>query len=183
MHGTETPSAWVERWAHLVPEGAAVLDVACGYGRHTRFFRQRGCDVTALDRDADALATLGNVARTVQCDIENGPWPQGLGVFGAVVVTNYLWRPVLWQVIASVASGGVLIYETFAEGNEAFGKPSRADFLLKPGELLEACRSLHVVAYEHGKLPDPDRVVQRIAAIRQDARAAGEGAFALAATR
>ena len=166
MHGTEAVSPWIERWAHLVPEGASVLDVACGHGRHARFFAQRGCAVTGVDRDAGALQALRGLAQTVHADIENGPWPFAGRAFDAVVVTNYLWRPLLPAIVAAVAPGGVLLYETFAAGNEAFGKPSRPDFLLQPGELLRACEGLHVVAYEHGLLEDPRRMVQRIAATR-----------------
>jgi SAM-dependent methyltransferase len=166
MHGTEAVSPWVERWSHLVPAHGAVLDVACGHGRHSRFFAQRGCRVTAVDRDADALASIGDVAQTVNADIENGPWPFAGRSFDAVIVTNYLWRPLLPAILDCVAPDGVLVYETFAAGNEAFGKPSRPDFLLQPGELLRTCAGLRVVAYESGRLENPARVIQRIAARR-----------------
>jgi SAM-dependent methyltransferase len=166
MHGTEDVSPWVARWAHIVPERGTVLDVACGHGRHTRFFAGRGCLVTAVDRDAQAIATIGTAAETVRADIENGPWPFAGRTFDAVVVTNYLWRPLLPEIVAAVAPDGVLVYETFAAGNEALGKPSRPDFLLQPGELLRACESLHVVAYETGRLDNPARIVQRVAALR-----------------
>ncbi|HSV80604.1 MAG TPA: class I SAM-dependent methyltransferase [Ramlibacter sp.] len=166
MHGTEFPSPWVQRWAHLVPAGGAVLDIACGGGRHLRWFAGRGHPVTGVDRDAAALAKLTGVGTTLEADIENGPWPFEGRQFAAVVVTNYLWRPLLPRIVAAVAPGGVLVYETFAEGNETVGKPSRPDFLLKHGELLEACRALRVVAYEDGFLDAPPRFVQRIAAIR-----------------
>ena len=164
MHGTEAVSTWVARWAHLVPAGAAVLDVACGRGRHTRFFAARGCDVTAVDRDAAALASIGGTGELVHADIENGPWPFAGRKFDAVIVTHYLWRPLLPAIVDCVAADGVLLYETFAAGNEAYGKPSRPDFLLQPGELLRACDALDVVAYEHGVLQAPARIVQRIAA-------------------
>lgn len=164
MHGTESVSPWVARWAHLVGTGASVLDVACGGGRHSRFFAARGCKVTAVDRDAQALATLRGVAEMIEADIENGPWPFAGRTFDAVVVTNYLWRPLLPAIVACVARGGTLIYETFAAGNEQFGKPSRADFLLQPGELARAAAALELVAYEHGRLENPARIVQRIAA-------------------
>jgi SAM-dependent methyltransferase len=164
MHGSEAVSVWVSCWAHLVPQGASVLDVACGHGRHTKFFAARGCKVTAVDRDAQALESLRGIAETLEADIENGPWPFAARKFDAVVVTNYLWRPLLPAIVDCVAPGGVLLYETFAAGNEKFGKPSRPDFLLQPGELLQACAALDVVAYEHGRLEDPTRIVQRIAA-------------------
>jgi SAM-dependent methyltransferase len=164
MHGTEAVSVWVSRWAHLVPKGATVLDVACGHGRHAKFFAARGCKVTAVDRDAQALEALRGTAETIEADIENGPWPFAGRKFDAVVVTNYLWRPVLSAIVDCVAPDGVLIYETFAAGNEKFGKPSRPDFLLDPGELLQACAALDVVAYQHGRLESPARVVQRVVA-------------------
>ncbi|KQT11145.1 class I SAM-dependent methyltransferase [Ramlibacter sp. Leaf400] len=169
MHGTEVPSPWVQRWTHLVPAGAPVLDVACGRGRHMRWFAGRGHPVTGIDRDPEAIAAVAPLGRALQADIENGPWPLPGETFGAVVVTNYLWRPLWPAILASVAPGGVLVYETFAEGNEEVGKPSRPDFLLRNGELLEACRGLRVVAYEDGFLEGPPRFVQRIVAVQPGA--------------
>lgn len=166
MHGTEAPSPWVRRWSHLVPAGGAVLDVACGHGRHMRWFRAAGHPVTGVDRSDEAIAAVAGLGEVLQADIENGPWPLSGRAFAGVVVTNYLWRALLPQIVASVAPGGVLLYETFAAGNETVGKPSRPDFLLAPGELLRACDGLRVVAYEDGFLAAPDRFVQRIAALR-----------------
>lgn len=166
-HLSPHASPWIQRWAHLVPSGGTVLDIACGQGRHLRWFAQRGHAVTGVDRDAAALAQLAGVARTIEADIENGHWPLGGETFAAVVVTNYLWRPLWPALLASVAPGGVLLYETFAEGNGTVGKPSRPDFLLRHGELLQACAGLRVVAYEDGFLAQPDRFVQRIAAVRE----------------
>jgi SAM-dependent methyltransferase len=175
MHGSEAVSPWVARWAHLVPAGSTVLDVACGLGRHAVHFSKLNHPVALVDI---AQAAIDNVAprlpasaRLVVADIENGPWPftdshHQPQQFGAVVVTNYLWRALLPTLVASVAPGGVLIYETFAAGNETVGKPSRPDFLLQPGELLRACAGLRVVAYEDGYLSEPARFVQRIAAVR-----------------
>jgi SAM-dependent methyltransferase len=173
MHGTEAPSSWVTRYAHLIKPGATVLDLACGYGRHTRFFAQRGCKVTALDRDAQALAALADLpCEIVQADIENGPWPLAGRAFDAVIVTNYLWRRLLPLTVDSVAPGGALIYETFARGNETVGKPSNPDFLLAPGELLSAVDGvLRVIAYEDGFPADPQRYVQRVVAVRESASA------------
>ncbi len=159
----------MQRWSHLLGPGARVLDVACGGGRHLRWFAARGAQVTGVDRDAAALATLAGVGRVIVADIETGPWPLAGERFDAVVVTNYLWRPLWPSLRASLADGAVLIYETFAVGNEAFGKPSNPDFLLRPGELLEACRGLHVVAYEDGLLSGPPRRVQRIVAVQSPA--------------
>ena len=172
MHGTESPSAWVRRWTHLVPPGGAVLDVACGRGRHLRWFAQRGHPVTGVDRDPDAIATVDGVGRAVLADIENGPWPFAGERFACVVVTNYLWRALMPHIIDSVADGGVLIYETFAADHATVGKPSRPDFLLRPGELLAAASGLRIVAYEDGFCGNPDRFVQRLAAVRES-RASG----------
>ena len=166
------PSAWVRRWAPLIRPQGTVLDVACGSGRHLRWLRSQGFDVTGIDRDASATLPLSALGRVIVADIENGAWPLPGETFDAVVVTNYLWRPLLSTIVASVAPGGVLIYETFAVGNEAFGKPSNPNFLLHPGELLWACAALQVVAYEDGLLDGPPRRVQRIAACRQAAHPA-----------
>lgn len=170
VHGAETPSAWVQRWSHLVRPGGTVLDVACGHGRHLRWFAQQGHPVTGVDRSPEAIAAVADLGTAIEADIENGPWPllqDGRPrEFDAVVVTNYLWRALLPVLLQSVAPGGVLIYETFAAGNETVGKPSRPDFLLRPGELLQACTGLRVVAYEDGYLAQPERFVQRIVAVR-----------------
>jgi len=165
-HGTGAPSEWVCRWSHLVPPGAAVLDVACGGGRHLRWFQARGHAVTGIDRDPLAVQAAAEVGEAIAADIEHGPWPLAGRSFGAVVVTNYLWRPLLPTIVDSVAPGGVLLYETFACGNETVGRPARPDFLLRPGELLSACTPLRVVAYEDGFLDGPARFVQRITAVR-----------------
>lgn len=166
IHSLEPPSEWVRRWAHLLPPGASVLDVACGSGRHLRWLHGRGHPVTGVDRDPDALAPLRGLGEILCADIEAGPWPLAGRTFGAVVVTRYLWRPLLPTLVASVAPGGVLLYETFAAGNETVGRPARPDFLLRPGELLQACAGLCTVAYEDGFLDAPERFVQRIAAVR-----------------
>ena len=166
MHGTEAPSPWVVRWAHLVPAGGAVLDLACGRGRHLRWFAQRGHPVTGVDRDAGALSALDSVGETIEADIENGPWPLAGRQFAAVIVTNYLWRPLFPRIAEAVAPGGLLIHETFAQGNETVGKPSRPDFLLAHGELLTVYPGLHIVGYEDGFIDIPPRFVQRVAAVK-----------------
>ncbi|MGE0497029.1 MAG: class I SAM-dependent methyltransferase [Ramlibacter sp.] len=167
MHASEVPSAWVRRWSHLVPTGGTVLDVACGMGRHLRWFHERNHPVVGVDRAPAAIESIAGLGEAVLADIEGGPWPFTGRTFAGVVVTHYLWRPLLPAIVASVAPGGVLIYETFATGNETVGKPSRPDFLLQPGELLLACEGLRVVAYEDGFLDAPQRFVQRIAAVRE----------------
>jgi len=145
-----------------------VLDVACGSGRHLRWFAERGCSVTGIDRDQAALEASCDVgAELIHADIENGPWPLAGRRFDAVVVTNYLWRALLPRIVESVDVGGVLIYETFALGNERFGKPSNPDFLLRPGELLGLVPGLRVVAFEDGFAAPPERCVQRIVAVRE----------------
>ena len=167
MHAGLPPSDWLQRWAHLLPAGGRVLDVACGRGRHLRWLAGRGFVLTGIDRDAAALAALQDLAseiERVEADIENQPWPLPGRLFDAVLVSNYLWRPLWPQLLASLAPGGVLVYETFAAGNETLGKPSRPDFLLQPGELLQRCAGLHTVAYEDGFLDGPPRFVQRVVA-------------------
>ncbi|MES2186025.1 MAG: methyltransferase domain-containing protein [Pseudomonadota bacterium] len=160
------PSDWIVRWAPLLPPGSSVLDLACGSGRHFRWLQAHGFAVTGVDRDGAALAGLAAFGETVLADLENAPWPLAGRQFTAVVVTHYLFRPLLPTMVASVAPGGLLLYETFAAGQETVGRPSRPDFLLQPGELLRACAGLHVLAYEDGWLPAPLRRVQRIAARR-----------------
>lgn len=174
------PSDWITRWAHLLAPQCSVLDVACGSGRHLIWLARRGHPVTGVDQSIESVRLAAPEAELVCADIENRPWPLHnhngqLRTFGAVVVTNYLWRPLLPTLLESLEPGGVLLYETFADGNAQFGRPSRPDFLLQPGELLQAFAALDVVAYEHGYLGDPPRVVQRIAAVR---KASGTGAAA-----
>jgi SAM-dependent methyltransferase len=172
LHGTEPPSVWVQRWSHLVPERGVVLDVACGHGRHARWFHQRNHPLVVVDRSPEAIAAIAGAIPASACeavvaDIEAGPWPFAGRQFDAVVVTHYLWRPLLPALLAGLATGGVLIYETFTQGNETVGKPSRPDFLLRSGELLEVCRGLRIVAFEEGFLDNPPRFIQRIAAVRE----------------
>lgn len=161
------PSDWVTRWSHLIPQGGQVLDLACGHGRHMRYLASEGFDVMGVDRNADALATLAPIGQTLCADIENDPWPLNGKSFNAIVVTNYLWRPLWPNILTALAPNGVLIYETFAAGNESVGKPSRPDFLLRHAELLDVCKSLRIVAFEEGFLNHPDRFVQRIVAVNE----------------
>lgn len=170
------PSRWIARFAPLIAPGA-VLDVACGAGRHTALLRALGHDVTAIDRDISRLGPLADDAgvEALEADLEDGgPWPLGARRFAGVVVANYLHRPLLPALIDAVGEGGVLIYETFAAGNERVGRPSNPDFLLRPGELLAAVAGeLAVIAYESGVVETPKpAVIQRICARRGDAPAA-----------
>lgn len=163
-----TVSPWITAWTGLVSTGAAVLDVAAGNGRHTRFFAARGHRVTAVDRDVSGLVAAADI-EVVAADLEDGsPWPLAGRQFGAVIVTNYLHRPLFPHLFAALEPGGVLLYETFMAGNERFGKPSRPDFLLQDGELLERVRGhFSVVAYEARMISEPKMaMVQRIAARR-----------------
>lgn len=171
VEGGGEPSGWIVRWSHLVAPGAAVLDIAAGAGRHTRWFARRGHPVTAIDRGEAALAALARIGGVtpVLADLEDGSdWPlPDAQRFGAVVVTNYLHRPLLPRLAQCLAPDGILLYETFAQGNETVGKPSNPAFLLAPGELLDAVHGrLTVIAYEAGYVSAPrPAFVQRICAV------------------
>lgn len=171
------PSPWVLRFAPLVPAGGAVLDVACGGGRHGRWFAGRGHPVTLVDRDTTFVADLATApgVEVITADLEGdhetpGQWPVSGRGFAAVVVANYLHRPLLPAIAAAVAPGGVLLYETFARGNERYARPRNPDHLLHPGELLRAFYGLQVVAYEAGveERPGGLRVIERICCVATD---------------
>jgi SAM-dependent methyltransferase len=170
LHAALSPSPWIVRFSHLVAPGARVLDVAAGRGRHARLFAARGCRVLAVDRSPAVLddpAALPGV-ETRALDLETGTWPLAGERFDAIVVTNYLHRPLFRPLLDALAPDGVFLYETFAAGNEAFGRPANPDFLLLPGELLTFAQSrLTVVAFEQGRSVDGNRlaVVQRLAAV------------------
>jgi SAM-dependent methyltransferase len=162
-HESLEPSPWVMRWAPLVTAGP-VLDVASGAGRHAKLFAARGLEVVAVDRDEKSIPGV----RFVKADLEDGsPWPFAGKRFGGIVVTNYLFRPLLPVLAEALAEGGVLIYETFMVGNERYGKPSNPNFLLRPGELLQAYGKLTVVAFEQGTTAKA--VIQRICVVRGEA--------------
>jgi SAM-dependent methyltransferase len=163
-HAGAAPSEWVVRWAQHVRNGP-VLDLACGSGRHALFFKEKGFEVVAVDRSPVALEGI----RFVQADLEDGgPWPLEGEQFGALVVANYLHRPLFPAIAEALAPGGVLIYETFMAGNERFGKPSNPAFLLRPGELKAAFSSLEVLGFEEGEVREPKpAMVQRICAARR----------------
>ena len=165
-----SPSPWIVRHACLIPSGARVLDLACGQGRHARWLGERGCRVLAVDRDTVALAALSVApgVETAAVDLESGAWPLVGARFDAIVATNYLHRLLFPHLLAALADDGALLYETFARGNEAFGRPASPAFLLEPGELLRVVAGrLGVVAYEEGRITREgrDSVVQRIAAV------------------
>jgi SAM-dependent methyltransferase len=174
-HEQPAPSAWVCRYAQLITAGGAVLDVACGGGRHARHLAGLGYKVEAVDRDSAVLAALAGVAGvTTRCvDLEDAPWPYAAGQFDGIVVTNYLHRPRVADLLLALRPGAVLIYETFALGNEKFGRPSNPEFLLRPHELLQWVQGrLQVLAFEQGlvELPKP-AVIQRICAVRRGGEA------------
>ena len=159
------PSAWLQRFTPAAPGRA--LDVACGSGRNLRWLAQRGWQVTGVDRDSTATAPLREEAEIIDADIEANPWPLAGRQFDLVVICNYLWRPLFDTIRSAVAPGGWLIWETFADGQQDIGRPSRPDFLLQRGELLRVCHDWRIVAYEDlfegGVNP---RFVQRVAAVR-----------------
>ena len=165
------PSDWVSHFASLVPTGGLVLDLACGNGRNGRFFLERGHRVVMVDPDIVPITDMASFEHVeiVATDLEDGrPWPLGDRTFDAVVVTNYLHRPIFPNLIRSVAPGGAFIYETFAQGNEQFGRPNNPDFLLHREELLIVTRpELRVIAFEDVVVESPrPAVVQRVAAVR-----------------
>lgn len=174
--GPTAPSPWVTRFAPLAPAGGQVLDLACGGGRHGRYFLGRGHPVVMLDREVSDVQDLVDRAdvEIIEADLESGnALPFADRQFAVIVVTNYLWRPILPLLADAVAEGGLLIYETFGRGNELYSRPRNPDHLLRAGELLEAFgKNLQIVAYEHGLRRDPKpRVIQRIAAVKSDAPA------------
>jgi SAM-dependent methyltransferase len=163
----EACSTWVLRFLPLIRPGGSALDLAAGRGRHTKLLIEYGCGVHAVDRNTAALAPLVGPRCTVeQIDLESGgTWPLG-NCYDGIIVTNYLHRPLLSAIAGALAPNGVVIYETFAQGNERFGHPRNPDFLLRPGELLEAFSALTIVAFEQGEVAGPRlAVIQRIAAI------------------
>ena len=168
-HRSRVPSPWITRHAGLIAAGSRVLDLACGGGRHTRYLQGRGFRVTAIDIDTSGLADLADdpLVEIVEMDLEcPGAAPLAGRRFDAVVVTDYLFRPLLVPLVDCLEPGGVFLYETFALGNERFGRPRNPDFLLQRGELLALAEGrLTVIAYEHLAVPPPTpKIVQRLCA-------------------
>jgi SAM-dependent methyltransferase len=167
IKGEEACSAWVLRFLPLVRPGGRILDLAAGSGRHTKLLLERDYRVRAVDRDIAALRPLTGPRCTIEAlDLETGdPWSLGTDYDG-IVVTNYLHRPLLPAIAGALAPGGIVIYETFAEGNERFGRPHNPDFLLRPGELLQVFAKLTIVGFEQGDVTVPrPATIQRIAAL------------------
>ena len=174
-HQSLTPAPWVARFAALIAPDARVLDLASGYGRNSRYLAGLGHRVLAVDRDETALAALATAAlataapriETLHADLEGAGWPLAGQTFDAVIVTHYLHRPLFSHIAAALGPGAVLLYETFARGNEKHGRPSNPEFLLEPNELLDRfAGSLHVIAFEQGYVAQPfPAVVQRLCAV------------------
>lgn len=165
------PSDWVVQHAPRIPAGGRVLDLACGRGRHARLLAGQGWPVLAVDRDESAIADLSGVAgvETRLLDLEGDQWPLAGESFAGIVVANYLWRPRMTDLLALLAPGGVLIYETFMLGNEVYGKPSSPKFLLQPGELRTciAQAGLQEIAFAEGYIASPKPAMrQAICAVR-----------------
>jgi SAM-dependent methyltransferase len=169
-HHPLPPSPWVTRFAPMIPAGGTVLDFACGHGRHARLLARQGYRVEAVDRDAAALAQLADTPgiTTRLADLEGDAWPYSPACFDGIVVTNYLYRPRLNDLLDTLKPGGVLIYETFMQGNEKFGKPSNPDFLLRPDELLDVVAArFRIVAFEQGPVDQPrPALTQRLCAVK-----------------
>ncbi len=165
---SNAPSAWVELHARRVRSAGTVLDLACGAGRHTRYLRTLGFRVVAVDVDVSGIDDLigDALVEVIEADLETGPWPLGHRAFDGIVVTNYLHRPLLPKLGDALAPEGVLIYETFAVGNEKYGRPSNPNFLLEQGELLQIFGGhLEVLDYAHGLDEHPGPAIrQRICA-------------------
>lgn len=169
LHSSPESAAWIVRWLRLLPPGSQVLDFAAGSGRHARAAAEAGFNVVAADRDADALAANCPRVRTIHADLEDGAWPFAPASFDALIVANYLHRARFDLLCGLLKPTGALIYQTFADGNARYGRPSNPAFLLRAGELArraERC-GLHVLAFEDGyvRTPRPARV-QRVLALR-----------------
>lgn len=172
------PSPFILKWLPEIKPGGRVLDLACGKGRHTRVLLERGFEVTAVDIDASGLDDLAGTAglNIIIADLENEPWPLEGDTFDAVIVTNYLWRPLLGAIRDAVAPGGLLLYETFASGNEQFGRPANPDFLLRDGELREVFGvGFEVLAYQHAAEDAPKPAVRQRLAARKTAHGNAPG--------
>ncbi|MFL2667243.1 MAG: class I SAM-dependent methyltransferase [Burkholderiales bacterium] len=169
MHEGQNPSVWVKRCSELLRPESSVLDLACGSGRHARYFADQGHDVTALDKNPEALSKISSLPRihTVEYDLEMAPWPFADRTYDAILVTNYLYRPILENIVDTLSPSGILIYETFMLGNERFGRPSNPDFLLRPNELIDVTyKKLHILIYEAGRISSPKpALVQRVCAV------------------
>ena len=164
------PNKWVECYSSLIPFGKGVLDLACGSGRHTGMLLNNGYQVTAVDIDTTLVKQnfSNKKLNIVKCDLETlSSWPFGKNSFLGIIVVNYLHRPLYSRIMESLEEGGVLIYQTFADGNSRYGKPKNPDYLLKRGELKTVFGGMRIISYQHGYLSYPSQsVVQRICCIK-----------------
>lgn len=164
-------SPWIRKYSSLFPKEFPILDVACGKGRHSFHMQNLGYDVVAVDKDTTAINDCQPPSNifVVEADLENHLWPFSRQVFSGVIVVNYLWRPLFQDIFSSLAPGGVLLYDTFAQGNENFGRPRNPDFLLAPDELKTLCtETFDIFDYFHGAITSPAPAVrQSIAAIKK----------------
>ena len=172
IHDTQlNASPWVRRFASQIPKDGLVLDLACGAGRHAHFLADMSYSVLAVDQDVTLIEQNRNPLITSKAmNLESAEWPLDGLEFSGIVVANYLYRPHWDQLPKMLANGGVLIYETFAQGNAQFGKPSNPNFLLNPGELLNlaARHGLKVLAYEDIYQDEPKpAMVQRLCALKE----------------
>lgn len=169
-HHLPNPEPTVVEWAKQLPKSCSILDLAAGGGRHTLWLANQGHQVTAVDQNTEVLQSRATKdVRIITADLENAPWPLSGEQFDAVVVVNYLWRPLLQTILGSVRVGGHLIYETFGVGNERFGRPRNPDFLLRPDELrLAASPDFYVIEFAHEEVGEPPTAVrQRLFATRR----------------
>ena len=169
VHEGLAPSTWVKKCSELLRPGSTILDLACGSGRHANYLAAQGHDITALDKSSEALAKISSSIgiHPFEFDLETGSWPFSERKFDAIVVTNYLYRPIMQNIVDALYPSGILIYETFMSGNERYGRPSSPDFLLRPNELIDLVhKKLEILLYEAGRVNYPKpALIQRICAV------------------
>lgn len=175
---TASPSPWMVEYAGCIPKAGRVLDLACGSGRHAIWLAAQGFQVHAVDRDVQATAHMQgmqNIQVTI-ADIESGTWPESDELYDGIVVSRYLFRPLLQKLAAMLKPDGVLIYETFMAGNERYGRPRNPDFLLQPDELSTVYAPLlKIHAFWQGEVAgDVPAVMQRICAINSRSEAGSQ---------
>lgn len=162
-------SPWIEKYANLIPNRNPVLDLACGSGRHSFFLAAMGHDVVAIDINTEAIGkhSIPHNLHIKEWDLEGRTWPFPKEKFSGIVVVNYLWRPLFPQMLFSLEAGGIMIYETFAEGNEKYGRPKNPEYLLAADELKQACSQTDILHYQHGFVETPDPAVKQYIVARK----------------
>ncbi len=170
-----SPSPWIVEHAACIPRAGRVLDLACGSGRHSVWLAAHGYQVDAVDRDEQAVAHMQGMhnINVKIADIETGNWPESVELYDGIIVSRYLFRPLLQKLAAMLKPDGVLIYETFMEGNERYGRPRNPDFLLQPHELSTVYAPLlKIHAFWQGEVAgEVPAVMQRICAINSRSEA------------